>query len=170
MTALLAAPAARTAELPAAPGFRILPVLTPGMLAPYQGPLRSAVADLHRRAQGAVRVTPEAFYARLFAIPTEPRAALWLAVTASYRLLGFALASVGTDVFGVRWAVAEAVYLWPRRPDRRVFPALTATLEAWAQAHGAAALVFATARQRPRAWGRLGYRATTTVWEKELTS
>jgi hypothetical protein len=152
------------------PTYRILRVATPGMLAPYAREFTAAVRDFHARSgawPSSGSTTPGEIEAALRAVPGSDTAALWLGLTPSYRLLGWLVATVGRDLWGPVTGFVLGAYLWPKRPNLACLPALVAAAESWARQQGATAMAFATVRDRPRAWARLGYRPAQRVYAKE---
>jgi len=154
------------------PSYRILRVTTPEMLTVYDREWRSAIRDFHTRTQlthlPGPPVTIQEVSDGILSAIGHPEVALWIGLTAHYRLLGFLLASVGRNVWGPPIAVIHAAYLWPRRRSPDLMPALVAAATAWARSRGAPVIGFQSRRARPRAFARVGFHATgECAWVKE---
>ena len=170
-------------ETPVVPDFvlgetyRILRILHPTMLTVYDRELPAAIRDFYRRSGPRVdgRRTPipgtsaEAIEQAIRAVPLSDHAALWLGLTASYRLLGFLVAEVGRDLWGPMTVFVLGAYLWPKRPNRALFPAFAETASAWGRSRGATVLASASWRGTPAFWRRrLGYTAGARIYVKEI--
>jgi hypothetical protein len=125
-----------------------------GWIQEFEQILRIAAEDFLRRSD--TPGTPDGVLQELAASLDVPTRAVWLALTAEYRLLGFALAECMQFCGGPIEVVALAVYLYPRRCPRAVFPALVRAILDWGASLGAEHGVFRTRRQRAFAWGKLG--------------
>jgi GNAT superfamily N-acetyltransferase len=157
---------ARLEVLPS--GVRIIR-LGPGeafWLEEYQRILLVAAEDFLKRAR--IPGTPAGVLTRLTRAVHEPYQAVWLVLDPAYRLIGFAWVILSSPFAGPPVAVAPAVYLYPRKRSRGVFPVLVSRMIAWSAAQGAVRYSFETSRDRPRAWARIGFRPASVIYESEI--
>lgn len=156
-------------------GAKILYLRDARMLEPFRFELKKAAQEFCRRAESNLPTgypdayTPDDVIAALKAAPTDPHSGAWIVVDAGFRLLGFLVVVLGESLARGRTdAMVSLYYLWPKRMNLRVSPALNEMLEAWARERGCRRIIFTTRRDRPKAWKRLGFAPIGVVYSKSL--
>jgi hypothetical protein len=133
-----------------------------GWLTEFEPILRISAKDFLKRSGAAG--TPEGVLEELAQSLWHPHRAIWLVLTAEYRLLGFALAELRASFGAPPELFTIVAYLYPKRTPREVFPALVKAMLAWGRERGATRGTFQTQRMKPGAWARIGAKPIATVF------
>lgn len=154
---------------------RIVRLLSPGMLSPFRFELRKAAEEFVRRAEGGVPAaygavyTPEDVIRTLEEAASRGDQAAWIATDDGWRLLGFLSVILGQSFLsGQPECMVALYYLWPRRMNLAISPVLNEVVDGWARQHGCERVVFTSRRDRPKAWGRLGFTEVGRVYARRL--
>jgi hypothetical protein len=146
-----------TVEIPAPPHalkvIRLRPGYGPAWLREYGKNLRWSAEDFLRRSR--LPGTAAGILALLDEATAAERAAVWLVLTADYRLRGWAVAVRSEPLGGPPVVEVVAMHLYPRpKVPRGTFQDLVATIRAWAAEVGVEAIEFQSRRARPAVWAR----------------
>ena len=137
-----------------------------GWLRELEAILRISAKDFLQRS--GVAGTPEAVLEELAWSLAHPHRAVWLVLTAEYRLLGFALAELRSSFGAPPEVFSVGTYLYPRRTPRDVFPAVVRAMLDWGRGYGATRGTFQTKRTESRAWARVGAKPVATLFEIQM--
>jgi GNAT superfamily N-acetyltransferase len=134
-----------------------------GWLHEYAETLRHQATDFLQRA--GIPGDPDGVLSELVLSLDSPWRAVWLVLRPNYRLIGWAVAELRASFGQAPEVFAIAMYVYPKRVPREVFPALVSAILGWGRTHGASRGTFATTRTESRAWARIGAHPAATLYE-----